>query len=152
MAGRAGLAAVARTAGRALFADPPGGLAHRTGDRARDWSAVEDFRAALRHLAERRRELLVGHDPTRARSPVAQIEALRLRRAGECLTRRLEELDILERERHAVLGERDRRRQHPRAVHRAEALERGEPAPEIARSRARLGAADQLVVRASGRV
>ena len=149
---RGRLSPFGRERGQVLFTEPPAGLAHRTGDRARDWSAVEDFRAALRHLAERRRELLVGHDPTRARSPVAQIEALRLRRTGECRTRRLEELDILERERHAVLGERDRRRQHPRAVHRAEALERGEPAPEIARSRARLGAADQLIVRAGGRI
>src|SRR5258706_116575 len=143
---RRGLAPFWSERGQVALAQPPAGLPYRPSDRARDGPAVEHLGAALRHLTEGRPELLVGHDPARARAPVAEIEALRLRRAGERLARSFDEFHALERERDAVLGERDRRRQHTRAVHRTEALERGEPAAQIPGSAAGLAASDPRVV------
>src|SRR5262249_24424947 len=97
-------------------------------------------------------ELLVGDDAAGPWAAIAEIETLRLGRAAERLPRALDELHALERERDAVLGQGDRGRQHAGAVHRAEALERGEPPDEVARRGARLRTAGQLLERARGRV
>ena len=143
---RHGLAPLGGEGRQVLLGEPAPRLRHGAGDRLRDRPPVEGLAAALRDLAQRRRELLVGHDGARARAAVAEVEALRLRRAPERGACGLEEVHVLERQRHAALGELDRGAEHPGAVHRAEALERCQPAAEVARRRARLRAARELVV------
>src|SRR5207247_1462008 len=132
-----------------LLAEPAARLADGARNRLRDRPAVENLGAALGDLAERRRELLVGHHTARARPAVAEVEPLGLPRPAEGRARRLEELDVLERQRHPALGGADGRRQHARAVHGAEALEGGQPAAEVAGRRARLRPARQVVLRAA---
>jgi len=129
--------------------EPAAGLPHGAGDRLAHRAAVEDLGAALGHLAERRRQLPVGHHAARARLAGAEIEPRGFLRAAERGPRGLDELHVLERQRHAALGVADGRRQHARAVHGAEALQRRQPAAEVARRRARLRPAGQLVLGAA---
>ncbi len=138
--------------GQILLGEPAARLAHRARHRARDRAAVERLRPALRHLAERGGQLLVGDDLARPRAPVAQVEPLGLRRAAELRARLLEERHVGERERDPVLGEIDGGPQHRLARHRAEALVGREPAAQVAGRRASLGAAGQLVLGAPGRI
>src|SRR5207247_4513247 len=90
-----------------LLAEPAARLADGARNRLRDRPAVEHLDAALGDLAERRRELLVGHHTARARPAVAEVKPLGLPRPAEGRARRLEELDVLERQRHPALGVAD---------------------------------------------
>src|SRR5207237_910196 len=98
------------------------------------------------------RQLLVRHDGARARSALRPVEALGLLRALQGGASLREEVDVLERQRHAALGEADGRLQRAGPRQPAEALVGGQPAAEVAGCRARLGPAGLLVLGAPGRV
>src|SRR5262249_60948587 len=85
-------------------------------------------------------------------SAVAEVEPLRLRGAPELRPRLLDELRVQEGQGHALLRPLDGGGEHTRARHRAEALEGGEPAAEIAGCGAGFGPAGQLVLSGAGGV
>src|SRR5215813_294306 len=147
-----GLAPRRREVRQVALGEPAARFLHGPGDGLGDGTAIERFGATLHDLAKGAGELLVGHDLAGPRPAVAEVEPLRLRRASELRPRLLDELRVQKGQRHALLRPFDGGGEHALPRHRAEALEGGEPAAEIAGCGTGFGPAGQLVLSSAGGV